>query len=319
MKSSRMRTPRKWLGGLIALCALLLTAVPSTAQFAPHERWENGITESWWFASNINGEDAVNAQELWRRIGGERESPGSSEWAGDYFTGSEVHGTYLRWSSQIGYVMADVDKCAATVMRLSYGRVSVSSELIEFVPERTSPAAEAHSGRGRHTARPMPTRLIPARWRSFYYLIPEQRIEEFGDYVAGLGERDVLLDEFFSKTVSAARPESSAEVPIVPARYAHLIKRPIEAQIIAVGRSYFRRSNNQWRELVIPVRINAGSENGVRRGMTLHVRDSENNELVEVTRIGLRSSQGIVVRDSADRSYPPITVSWRLTTSPRYP
>src|ERR1043165_8980865 len=94
--------------------ALLVDACPAQAQLVDQwGAWENGITEHWWLSSKtFTNEEAARAIEQWQRIGAVNPTQ-ASRWEGDYFAGGETHGTYLRWSRQDGFLIADVDKCQA--------------------------------------------------------------------------------------------------------------------------------------------------------------------------------------------------------------
>src|SRR5688500_11419124 len=85
----------------------------------PQGRWINGVTEPWWFPDNIPAEDIKSAQSVWNSIGKQTAVDGLT---GDYFIGSDTHGSYLRWMDG-RYVLFNVDKCQAKVMAFSYGTV----------------------------------------------------------------------------------------------------------------------------------------------------------------------------------------------------
>ena len=124
----------------------------------------------------------------------------------------------------------------------------------------------------------------------------------------------------------------TALVPTVPPEYRQHVRRPVDARVTRVGKAYVEvdPEDDSWDELVTPVRINAGSDRGLKRGMTLHALDSDDqDERVELTRVGANYALGIIVRsvrkrpivkmyegdDGKDEPREPIAVGWRLTTS----
>lgn len=323
---------------MVLLSFTTLTHV-SRAQEDQYARWENGVSESWWFAEKPNlPQEIAAAQSRWKLIEIENQTASANEWAGDYFIGSETHGSYLRWSPQNGFVLMNVDKCQAMVMSLDYGKVIVSPTLIQLSPEviQRSTGSHMHSH-----ARLTPTTLVPVKWRRTHYLIPEKEMADFADYVAGLGKHNgwrgdyIEGTEFFSK-LNDKEEDSDEDSPIVPSAYEHLIKKPIAARITAV-RSGYRKidaENGWWDEFIIPVTINVGSTHGVKPKMSFRIPGSQGfgamEEKVEVQRAGMRTSQGVIVRtvrkspcvkiDKADdcenSKYRAVKIGWSVTTRP---
>jgi hypothetical protein len=331
---------KQLLPGALSLLFFLILSVPAApAQFDQYGRWENGVGEPWSMDStDYSQEEAATAQARWKAIGEEMQSAGGNAWVGNYFTGDETHGRYLRWAEQSGFVLMHVDKCAARVMNFSYGKVTVTPDLISFVPERmpvrSSPHGDSH---------PTATKYIPARWRGAHYLISENQIAAFGDYVAGLGDFNAGLNpaiwvegiDFLYK-VGDREAADSTEAPSVPTAYQRFIRKPIEASIITVSASRIRRrllsDGEPFYESRTIVTINVGRGGGVRRGMVFRVRESPANETVRILRVGRDSSLAEIIRDVDEdkkeiyyewigneqhtRVPPVISVGWLVTTAP---
>jgi hypothetical protein len=309
-----------------------------------HGRWVNGLTEPWWFPDGIPSEDIKSAQSLWSGIGNQNEL---DIWSGDYFTGGGTHGSYLRWTPG-GYVLFHVDKCQAKVMGFSYGKVVATKDVVQLTPEKTVDDSAKH-----HHIRDAGLRLLPVTWRDTRYLVPEDQISDFGDYVAGLGEynsRDFMLAEyaqFFSKPAvsvpeSTESPDATNTItdkftaPVVPLGYERFIKRPIDGRIISLGKSYVRKSeeNEWWDELIIPVVVGAGSTQGLKTKMVLRVisvgESTVGDEYVEITAVSRSSAKGFVARpvrkkpcvkfaptdDCKNPDYSSIKVGTQVTTNP---
>ena len=307
-------------------------------------RWINGVTEPWWFPDNMPAEDLKAAQSLWTSIGSQH---AVNDWVGDYFIGGDTHGSYLRWMPG-RYVLFHIDKCQAKVMAFSYGTVALSPDLVQLIPEKSASERTKHS----HSKEPN-QRFLKVTWRQTKYLVPEEEITEFGDYVAGLGKYNsdnsmlfLEYSQFFSRLSSP--PSSTVEpdvanqkpdpfvAPLVPAGYEKFIKRPIDGNITAIKKAYVRPNaeNEWWNDRIIHVSINVGSANGLKVKMALRLVGTEGfgggEEYLKITKVGLTSAQGIVVRpvrkvpcvkfapddDCKSPNYTAIKVGSKVTTNP---
>ncbi|HEX8459492.1 MAG TPA: hypothetical protein VF656_19525 [Pyrinomonadaceae bacterium] len=320
---------------------LLVNLVPAQAQeFDQYGRWINGFTEPWTIESDdYSREEIETAIKRWLRMN----DGADAEWPGRYGTGGETHGTYLRWSPEAGYVMLSISTCEARVLSVDYGKVEASPGLVRFISERaapkTSPAGSKHSHtRGRS---PINTYLT-IKWRGSRYLVPETGLAEFCDRAAGLGQynnglaehaEDLSYSGFFGKSYKE-RAQVSEETPIVPEGFERFVKSPVEASVAAVGAKRIKRltleDGSFIYDAVRTLYLDAGSLHGIKRGMTLRVVESDADAEVKITRVGKRSSDGILVRRLDDnlneaykdweteeiKEYPEARVGWRLTTSP---
>jgi len=310
----------------------------SSADLDSDGRWVNAISEPWWFSESLPQDGIAAVQRQWTAIGNENRVSGNSLWSGDYFVGGETHGSYLRWSRQNGFVLFHVDKCAARVMGFSYGKVISSPTLIELLAERTASESPKHQ----HST----LRFLPVIWRNDKYLVPENAIEAFANYVAGLGEYNdpiftlIEFAPFFSRSdresaevglVVGGKTPSGFVEPIVPPGYERFIKRPVDAKIIAKGKSYIRHNarNEWWDDLVVPVTINAGSAQGLKTNMSLRVLGRE-GFVVKTTKVRLHSASGVIEQpvrkrpcvkidptdDCKDPEYQPVKRGSKVTTNP---
>ncbi|MBV9958786.1 MAG: hypothetical protein JO360_10210 [Acidobacteria bacterium] len=317
---------------LLAL-ALLINSSAGMCSAQADDRWKNGIGEPWWFdpAPMTQAEIAL-AKSRWEMIAANRNAT-ADEWAGDYSNGGDTHGSFIRWSPEAGFVLFRVDKCRATVMNLDYGRASASPTLIEFFLEVNKLMA-GH----RHAHAQRSLRFVPVKWRGAHYLIPESEMDVFGDYVAGLGKyNDYGLSvfewsPFFSKMGDSVDETPAQAWPQVPPGYERFLKHPIEGRITAIGRSYVRpdAENEWWDELLLPVTVNVGRAEGIKRGMKLLLTGPDDSEKIEIVRAGLHTSRGIIVRSVRKRpcvkfsedddctgfDYEEIEIGRQISTSP---
>lgn len=334
---------------LLGLSAQAQSNAPELDQYG---RWTNGITEPWSFSDSFAKKDVNAAQMLWAAIGNQSNA---NVWAGSYFIGGDTHGSYLRWAPQSGFVLFHVNKCEASVMGFSYGRVIASTGLIELIPERNATASTKH---GHRTQAKEARRFLPIIWRQARYLVPEDEIAEFSDYITGLGrynDHNFLFTEsaqFFSKskenisdavdvesevTTSQLVSDKNGFVePLVPPGYERFIKRPIDGKITARGKTYIRHNseNEWWDDLIIPVTVNVGSGHGLKKKMLLRALGTSvfggDDEYVKITNVSLHSAKGIIERpvrkrpcirfdptdDCRNPDYQPFKVGSKVTTNP---
>jgi hypothetical protein len=259
----------------------------------------------------------------------------------------------MRWSRQGGYVLMNIDKCAARVMGFSYGTADASDALVEF--KTVFKKSSSHSHGHAHSPTPVKIRFLPVTWRGVRYLIGENEIADFGDYAAGLGNYNrglsgfMIIDahDFFYKIKDQAQKNQANEdqpnkedkgLPVVPPGYERFIKKPIEAKLTSVGTGYRRvdPENEWWDNFIIPVTVSVGQANGVRRKMSLRLVGLEGfgglGEIVEIKQVGLRSSRGVIIRtirknpcvkfsdkdDCKEVEYGTLKVGLRLTTDLEY-
>jgi hypothetical protein len=314
---------------LQAICLVILCFATSFAQSQNYAEWDNGVTERWWVDLNdFSKQELDTAIDRWLRIETDNRNVKSHDWAGGFFIGSDTHGTYMRWSQPSGFIMAHVDKCAARLMGLSYGKVIISPTSVDFVFEYHK-SSGSHGHTKSHEPAPTITKFIPIKWSNEQYLVPENEMAEFGDYVAGFGKYNqefAWVDgiEFFARGLSEAK-SNYEELPQVPPGYERFIKKPIDAEIKMVGVPRLRRLrgyDGSWEyERHTPVSINVGILNGVKRGMLFRVLSSDQGESVKIIRVGNYTSAGIIVRWVDENKqeyerYPKIQAGWRLSTSP---
>jgi hypothetical protein len=342
-----MRCQPRQINLIVAACLTTLWLLASTApaqaqEFDEHGRWINGFTEPWFIESSDYSRDEIgSAITRWLQMG---DGANGDEWAGQYGTGGDTHGTYVRWSPEAGYVMLSVNKCEARVMSLDYGKVESSSGLVRFISGRAAHKASPADGDHSHPRPPRISNFLTVKWRGSRYLVPEKELARFCDQAAGLGMynsgiaaqlEELNYFEFFGKSYKK-RGQVSEELPILPEGYEQFVKSPVEASVTAVGAKRTKRvtleDGSFAYEAVRTLVLDAGSLNGVKRGMTLRLIESDEDSEVKITRVGKRSATGILVRHLDDnlnetyknweteqvRELPEVRVGWRLTTSPQW-
>ena len=335
---------------LLAICFAVCAASGVQAQIDKWGYWQNGVSEAWWFSpAQFTTQQADEAIARWKNIEDENHAAPSNDWTGTYFSGSEVHGIYLRMSSRSGFVIAHVDKCQAKVVGLTYGSVEFSPSLVKLFPQFYS-VNTTHGASHSHAKMPREMRFVPARFNDAQLLIEEKEMAGFGNYIAGLGKYNFsdfqysFYTEFLTRfgqedTDQSEEAKDRPPVVVIPDEYAHYLKPPIEATIIRVGRVQVRKtysyqnSDGTGATHTTPVNlttvvVSAGTAQGLKRGMFLNVIDPKQNERVRILRLGRASSTGVIVRDldedgqevpfdhETGERYSKIFAGRKLTTSP---
>jgi hypothetical protein len=348
MSPDRKHAPARLRAALFT-CALVACAFSSAAAQAAdaddREQFESGYEDTyktWHLPSGTSKEEAAALNARWKALGEELKSDDAGEFAGTYFSGGETRRSLLRWAPEGGFVFLYVYE-NFSVLDFSYGKVSVTPAGVVFNVERERKGLGGGSDQGR-----TPQRWVAARWRTANYLLPENEVAKFGQYVGGFDKYNDFNGpccEFAPFLSSAARRDAlkSFEEPAVPAPYARLIRRPIEAKIKSVGRrrvvkdygleGEFYEQGFQ-RASLTPVTIDAGRNRRVRRGLLFRIVGSPYGQYLKIVRVRPSSSEGVIIRsvdedgletfydsegvrgEPQKKVYPPVNVGAIVTTSP---
>lgn len=335
MKPHADFTSRRKATGLLLCCLLLLAASMSPAQINWDEKWEHDEREGWFLDfSRYSREDVKAAQAKWKSIDAENKKAEEDEWAGSYsiMPDGEVSFNNLRWSPQAGFVNVYVYTCLPELRYLNFGRVTASPTTVQMTPEYPPDS-------GRKTAQV--TMYVKVKWGDRHYLIEEDRLAEFCDAVSGTGiyEEGVMGRGFWLKAGDWEKTASGT--PTLPREYKHLLKKPVDAKVIAVGKSYVEHhgDNECLTRTVTPVTINAGSKGGVKAGIAFRVLMPEAVDygVVKVLKVGLNTSSALFIplgfemcgadqpppdeaqEPQGEAQQPPVAAGWKLTTRPDQP
>jgi hypothetical protein len=324
-----------WQSSGIVFC-ILFCAISSQAQFDVEGRWINSIfEESLYFNSpTYSPQNADTFQTKWRLIEDENAVSKDNEWTGDYVIYGETGGgRILRWSLKEGFIFMFGGGCEPAVRGLNYGKVSFSKNLLQLFPEvdaeNPMKLFAEDDDRQYFRANFIASKFVPVKWRGLHYLIPENRISNFYDYVAGVGvyrpgdEGWSRGDDFFPKKEKRAQLEPADDIPVLPPGYERFAKKPVDAEIIAVGKSFIRHiaeseEFEEGDELVIPVTLNVGSKHGVKPEMTFEILQEDVSEIVKIISVGKKTSKGEIVPrmySVKDDKPPVIKAGWQVSTA----
>jgi hypothetical protein len=251
--------------------------------FDKEKRWWRGGSESWFNFFGIPEAEVRNSIEQWERIGRDIEKSGSTRSAGYGGIGGGTHGTYVRWSALSGFVWLDVDDCAGGPMRIVRGRAEVVPTGVIFYPEIRLGVSEGHEGHSQHSKQLDRMDFLSVTWMQGTFLVPKDRIRDFSDYAAGLGEynnRFAFMNEtpFLEgrEDVSESEPKTF-ELPVYPAGYEQYLKRPVRGSVTSIGKAVRRvnEDSDTYDELVTPFKIRLESAANLKVGQFLRVVGAE--------------------------------------------
>lgn len=243
------------------------------------------------------------------------------EWAGDYspvYSG-EVNAETLRWSPKVGFVYLNFYTCLPELRGLDYGSALATPNYILLTSQSSKLNGQT-------------VKYLPVKWGERHYLIPEKEVAEFYRFVAGYGWKkdEYVTFDFLLKNDDIEKPLFG--MPVFPRGYERFVKKPIEAEITKISRREIKTEQSYDGSPVYKshtfVRLNVGTANGVKPGMTFNVVESEDYEKVELLQIGRNSSIGVLIRALDEnkqetfknwqtdeiKSYPSIAVGWKVST-----
>jgi hypothetical protein len=102
--------------------------------------------------------------------------------------------------------------------------------------------------------------------------------------------------------------------PAIPEKFKpYLLARPIEAEIIGIGKCTTCPSVCEWKFKDTPVTLNRGKKHGVLPGMSLYVAEPNNVvESVKVRKVDEERSEAVMTQIGEKEAGPKI--GWKLST-----
>lgn len=261
--------------------------------------WNNGIGNTRWLMYHLEKDEVELLKQKWEVVGTLVEKS-SNKYSGTYLVPAYMSGYFLHLSDE-DYVFVyffDVEHPCY----FSYGKVERRESNITFVKK----------GESKQSACGIPEVSQQENWVVAYdgqFLIPKNDLRSFIDYQGGFGEFNGLLRKGWDQIPFAISRSSKYQFPpkhILSEEYKSLIKKPLEGEIIAVGKTRIRTSDDDWRsnvkESVTNVSINIGKDSGLKldQEFILLTEDDGRYESLVVKTVGKRSSKAIVIRHLSD-------------------
>lgn len=228
-----------------------------------------GTGEPWHTDFSAHSEsDALSSQATWEAICTELTESATNDWPGFYVASvGDTGELQFRWAPKSGFA-AVWTGCFPGVNDTYYGGIDRTADGLRLVPRSAAPRSRGRRG--------LPERLVFVRWGDRRYLVSHDSMGDFCEFTAGIIPYEPELPRPYLCHVDDLE-KPVADVPIVPAAYRSLLRKPIDARISRVGQPKREdvEEDDNYQDVVRRVRLNIGSAHGVRVGM----RFSEHGQL----------------------------------------
>lgn len=237
--------------------------------------------------NNFTEEDVPKAKQKLKSI---KQFAPKNEWEGVYSRGIEVGDVRLIWNLEGGFF----DYYYYHELRsLNYGKIKESPSLIELVSEK--PLISTPAKKQSVTS---VNKLVKVKVGERHFLVYENRVQDFAERAVGLSID--LQDYFYYWSKVEDYEKNVFGLPILPSEYKHLLRYPIEAKILSVGRKKIIPNEQSTKEfnfddIHYPITLNAGKNKSIKIGMNFFVE--ELGEWIEITKVAQTKSIGFIKRN----------------------
>ena len=227
------------------------------------------------------------AERLRERIHEEIEILGKHAWAGEYYEGDGL-GTnvYLSLAPKAGYVY-EWHGCRGLYDR-NYGTIEEKGDRLRlsFTLKRQELGQME-----------IAEELVPIAWGERTYLVPAKGIVGFCNQInRGWDPRKEVHAFALLRAGDEHKPVTGH--PVVPKAFeSYLLSKPIETEIVGVGRPKTTAGGGDARKVTITVTLKHGSKAGLLPGMKLHViKPFGVSDSIELTKVEEQQSEGVITR-----------------------
>lgn len=280
-------------------------------------------------------QDAIDAEMKFKEIKAEL-LENKDDWFGGYtpIPESELGGVHLMLAPRAGFISYYVYTCMVELRSLNFGEIVDEPSAVWIKP--------VYSLNSRRRVE-NPTKYIKVKWGSRRLLILEEYLAKYLDRITGFyvepeTEDEKKSEEWFTVWSNTSDPDKPLSgLPVLPREYQHLLRSPINAKIISVGKRTIKKFEETSEEdeyaparneSQTVVKINIGSPNGVKIGMKFRILKT--NESLKIINVNRTESIGIIVRELDEKGqetyfdfetnklqkYPKATVGWTITSAP---
>ncbi len=206
------------------------------------------------------------------------------EWEGIYYSNTEIGDSKLIWNAEGGFFNLYFYHY---LKRFDYGMVNASHSFVELISEKIPNSGKKQSAE----------KLIKVKVGEKHFLVPENRLQDFCEEIAGLSTG--FGDFYYHWTKEDDMRKKLSGLPILPSEYRHLLRYPIEAQITNVGRRMVIPNEQSTKEfnfddIHYPLTLNVGKNKNVKAKMNFFVEDL--GEWIEITKVLHAKSIGFIRR-----------------------
>jgi hypothetical protein len=283
---SAQRKNKKIMKILLASLLLILAFQISFGQeLKEGEYWDSwGEGRQWiWEYKNFTKDDVIKANRLFTSL---KNSTPKNEWEGEYDGFAELGEDRLYWNSEIGFVRYHFYH---TLRYLSYGEISIKDDSLTLIDKNLLNAKKNSV---------YVNKLIKVKFDDRHYLVPKNFLKGFLEMVVGVQTSDEAI--YFSWLKIADTEKEYFGIPQVPSEYRHLLRSPIETEIVKVGK---RRVNQEkindhisdLEEVIYPITLGAGQNKKIKAGMKFFSEDLQ--EWIEVRKVFAKTSFARIGRD----------------------
>ena len=272
---------------------LLLLIIPTLGfgqEIVEDENWLAEIIGSYCGSPVINYrfrtftmDDVIKAKQKLKSI---KQKEINTEWEGLYYSETGIGDSQMILNSEGGFLRF---YCYHYLDSLDYGKVKISSDSIQLISEKTSNQKKKNL---------LNSDLIKVKFGEKHFLVPENRLQEFIHITAGLNKESDDFYYYWAKQDDIDKKVSG--IPILPVKYKHLLRYPIEAKIIDIGTKQIIPNSQSTEEynfddIHYPVTLDAGKDKNIKVGMDFFVEDL--NEWIKITEVYQKISVGYFRRD----------------------
>jgi hypothetical protein len=243
------------------------------------------------------------AEKMRGEIQAEIKTLANHPWAGDYYCGDGLGlNLSLVIAPKAGYVF-EWHGCVGLVDR-NYGALSEKDGRLHLVRTFTN---------NPKVSKGIAPEWVPVAWGSRMYLVPADEMIDFCNAVNEGSEPHVGMPSSFLLRRGDEEKKVTG-LPAVPPKYrVYLLKEPISAEIVSIGRSIKRLDEADHEFTYATVTVNVGKDHGLLPGMKLYVTSSDVDvELVEITTVDRVKAEGVIMQ-AGQHSHRP-QVGWKLST-----
>ncbi|CAN5808950.1 hypothetical protein BH20ACI4_BH20ACI4_31920 [soil metagenome] len=225
-----------------------------------------------------------------------------NEWEGMYDNSGHTSDTKLIWNSQVGFIGYYVNTCSLELSSLDFGYIKINADQIELFSEKT-PNPESKN-------KISPEKFVKVKWGDVHYLVEEDELETFCELAAGYygsgkpveteidGEKFTHLKsiwEYYWQKVE--EPDKKVfGLPILPNKYKHLVKIPIESEILAINEHKLDLAEEDFMSSTSYryVTISVGKNKNIKPDMEFYIPDLQ--ERIKIIEVGEKTSKGVIER-----------------------